>query len=356
MSAPSAPASSSSSLPSAIARGDTLIAGALAGLVAESLAHPLDTLSVRAKVHPQSAYGSLAGAAGLILRQEGPRGLMAGLSATVASSIPSAAAFWTSYEFLKTRLLERTGHQYVPLVHFVSGSLSEVFASLLVAPLEVAKARLQLGANPSRATGGLMPATENFPSLRATLAGVYRERGFRGLYAGWKAVLILDCCYSGTQFATFEFVKATLEGSSSGGGGGGAELDALPRGEVRGAEAGSALSVGQTLLAGCCAGAIAAVVTNPLDVVAVRTVVQSGGAAFGGTSFRGVIAAALAEGPVALWRGTLPRVAQMAPSAAIFFGVYETARALLGSGAQEGGEEEASLIAAAGMRGGSGGA
>jgi hypothetical protein len=52
-----------------IESGDTLLAGALAGLVSETLMHPFDTVSLRAKVHPSSAYGNLSGAFRLIFKQ-----------------------------------------------------------------------------------------------------------------------------------------------------------------------------------------------------------------------------------------------------------------------------------------------
>ena len=323
-------------LPPHVARGDTALAGALAGLVAECLLHPLDTLAVRSKVHPQGTYGSLFGSASLILRQEGPRGLLAGLSGTVASSMPGSAAYFSSYEVLRARLIAATDGRHVHGVNFMSGALAEVLSSIITAPLEVAKGRLQLGVNPHRATGGLVPARTNFPSLRAALAGVYRERGvLRGLYAGWVPTLGLDMLFSGVQFSVFEAVKLALRGSAGSlppgpspptvGSGPGASPGSLA------APGGAAsLSVSHTLLAGCAAGAVAAVVCNPLDVITVRIVIQSGGTAFGGSA-RQVLRTAIAEGPVALWRGTLPRVAQNGTSAAIFFSVYEYARAALGT-------------------------
>lgn len=94
---------------SALSSGHTLIAGALAGLVAETLMHPFDTLSLRAKVHPSSAYGSLAGAFRVIYAQEGLRGFFSGLTATVCSSVPSTAVYFTAYETLKGMLNEATG-------------------------------------------------------------------------------------------------------------------------------------------------------------------------------------------------------------------------------------------------------
>ena len=45
---------------------DTFVAGAVSGLIAESLAHPFDTVSMRAKVHPTSTYGTFSGALSML--------------------------------------------------------------------------------------------------------------------------------------------------------------------------------------------------------------------------------------------------------------------------------------------------
>jgi len=52
--------------------GENLIAGAISGLIAETVMHPFDTVSHRAKVHPSSMYGTFAGAFRLIYRQGAP--------------------------------------------------------------------------------------------------------------------------------------------------------------------------------------------------------------------------------------------------------------------------------------------
>ena len=55
-----------------------------------------------------------------------------------------------------------------------------------------------------------------------------------------------------------------------------------------------------------------------------------GGGYGGGSGMLGVLRATLrAEGAAALWRGTLPRVAQIAPLSAIAFFVYESMRGWL---------------------------
>ena len=226
------------------------------------------------------------------------------------SSPVSNAVYFTVYERLKYSMNSALGPGYEPVVFFAAGGLSELASSLLVVPMEVVKARLQLGENPSRATGGLVSATYNFRGIAEGFQGVYRERGFRGLTAGWNACLLLDMCYSATQFFVYEVTKAAWTSSRDG----------------------AAPTTAQTLLSGSIAGGVAALVTNPLDVVTSRLMVQDHRNAYGGGSILRVLRATMAEAPIALWRGTLPRVAQLAPLSAVNFFVYEAVRKLLKDG------------------------
>lgn len=188
-------------------------------------------------------------------------------------------------------------------MYFAAGATSELFASLCFVPLEVVKSRLQLGSNPHRATGGVLPHHTNFPSIRAALAGIYSERGWAGLTAGWKSGLIQDVCFSATQFLCYENAKQYFEKRS-----------------------GKRVTTSETLICGSIGGGVAAALTNPLDVITSRLMVQDGGSASYGHCMRSVLRSTLKEGPWALWRGTLPRVAQVAPLSAISFSVYEGMR------------------------------
>lgn len=89
--------------------GETFIAGAIAGLVAETLLHPMDTASHRAKVHPESKYGGLFGAFRIIWAQEGIRGFTAGITATMLASPPNNAVYFSTYELAKLSGLYLTG-------------------------------------------------------------------------------------------------------------------------------------------------------------------------------------------------------------------------------------------------------
>lgn len=286
-----------------------LAAGAVAGFVAETAMHPFETVSTRAKVHPTSAYGGFLGAAGLIYREEGLRGLTAGVSVTMLASAPCTAVYFAAYESVKRVGLKHCPEGWEPLVHFGAGAASELGSSLLFVPADVVRSRLQLGVNPSRATGGLVSATRNYPSIYRAFSSIARQEGMAGLFAGWRSCLLQDCAFSAMQFLVYEEYGRLFRASHK------RELTAY-----------------DTMWAGATAGGIAALVTNPLDLITTRLMAQGADRRFG-TGVVSCLRQAWREGPMGLWRGSAMRVMATAPAAAITFTCYEAAKRFLGPGA-----------------------
>ncbi len=291
------------------------------------------------------------------------RGYFAGVTATLVQSPPSSAVYFATYEYAKAFGFWATGGRNEHLVYFTAGAMSELFASLVFVPLEVVKSRMQLGANPARATGGVVASETNFPTIRSALAGIYSERGMAGLTAGWKSGFVQDMVFSATQFLVYESLKRYYEtsnerdrrsereqqrererergarmranlGTGTGAFGSAAELEQHMDHKHahhqhvhsdRGGDKGSGMNVQQTLIAGSVSGGLAAAITNPLDVVTSRLMVQDAKKGYG-TGMVSVWRATVKEGPGALWRGTIPRVAQTAPLSALSFAVYEGMR------------------------------
>ena len=56
-----------------------------------------------------------------------------------------------------------------------AGAISELVVSVITMPLEVVKNRMQLGANPNRATGGLVSSKTNYPSISAAFRTISRR-------------------------------------------------------------------------------------------------------------------------------------------------------------------------------------
>lgn len=52
-------------------------------------------------MHPDSRYGSLLGAAGTIIKEEGHRGLWSGVSVTAAASAPVTAIYFGCYFYVR---------------------------------------------------------------------------------------------------------------------------------------------------------------------------------------------------------------------------------------------------------------
>ena len=317
--------------PSSSSALETLCAGGLAGLIAEVTMHPFDTISHRAKVHPNANYGSFAGAFTLILRQEGLRGYFAGIRATLAQSPPSTAVYFYTYESAKAFGLRLTEGRNPDAVYFCAGATSELFASLIFVPLEVVKSRMQLGENPNRATGGVVSSTTNFKTVREALVEIYKERGLSGLTAGWKSGFVQDIVFSATQFLVYENLKLwRLQSKRNEQQAQTVSIKVSASSYILPTNHKYELQYYDTLLCGCISGGIAAALTNPLDVVTSRLMVQDGRGGYGGSGLFSMLNAILTkEGPTALWRGTLPRVAQTAPLSAISFAVYEAMKAYL---------------------------
>ena len=82
------------------------------------------------------------------------------------------------------------------------------------------------------------------------------------------------------------------------------------------------LPTSRAFLSGGLAGAVAAFLTTPLDVLKTRRQVESGGAG-GGSTAGMLVRIAQAEGPLALFAGVAPRLAKVAPSCAIMIASYE---------------------------------
>lgn len=211
-------------------RTETLVAGAVSGLISEVVAHPFETISHRAKVHPSSGYGGLLGNGRLILAQgtvprrharaaahapplppcdtEGWRGIMAGVSVPLLVAAPSTAGYFGVYHVLKQWGLGLAGKDHASAVILGAGAAAELVTTLLVLPSEVIKSRLQLGSNPSRATGGMVPSATNFRGMWHAGRSILHKEGARGLWAGLDACLIQDVAIAGLVFLFYEHVRA----------------------------------------------------------------------------------------------------------------------------------------------------
>ena len=334
-------------------------AGGVAGIIAETLMHPFDTISMRLKVQSVGAerkYKGLFGTARTLVAEEGVGALFNGVSATVLCSLPSSALYFGTYEWVKAFGLDQVERRSQgassetvefrqDAVHLVAGICSELASSVIVVPFEVIKSRMQLG-------------SKDFKGAIHGLITVGRLEGFNGLYAGYRACLLQDCSFSGAQFMIYERIKRDVFFKGPG------ELvaPATPEDPGRWADArktpgapppsqgegegededevnifdiiDSVEETAEDLLAGAVAGGLAALVCNPLDVATARLMTQNY-VSPDKKLYAGVVDClgkiARNDGVRGLWSGSLARILSIAPLSAITFGIYEKMKACLHS-------------------------
>ncbi|KAM6060124.1 mitochondrial S-adenosylmethionine carrier protein isoform 6-T11 [Theristicus caerulescens] len=157
-----------------------LAAGGVAGVCVDLILFPLDTVKTRL----QSPQG--------FRKAGGFRGIYAGVPSTAIGSFPNAAAFFITYENVKSMLHHDSTSYLTPATHMVAASLGEVVACLIRVPSEVVKQRAQVS-----------PTSSTLRILSHTL---YHE-GIRGLYRGYKSTVLREIPFSLVQFPLWESLK-----------------------------------------------------------------------------------------------------------------------------------------------------
>lgn len=308
-----------------------LSGGLAAGLVRASL-QPLDTAktrlqaakSVKHSVSSVSArYGisvaAVAGGAGggflgrrighvarTVLDGKGIPGLYKGVVPGVTGIVPAAAVYMLVFQTLKSKLSARTTERWRNVAVASSAALGDVAASLVRVPCEVAKQRLQVGVYSNAGD-----------ALRSMLA----NGGIRSIYTGLGAQLARDVPFAAAEFVMYENLKAIV-----------LQRSAKSRGHAVGESIdtnAANLTKAQSLIVGGGSGIVAAVVSNPSDVVKTRLMTQVGAQRRYrsiGHAFQKILAD---EGVGAFAKGLAPRMAAKALQSACFFTTYELLRRTL---------------------------
>ena len=211
-----------------------MIAGSIAGMVEHMAMYPVDTV----KTHMQAMGSCPIKSVGVrqalrsILRSEGPAGLYRGIGAMGLGAGPAHAVYFSVYEVCKKYF--STGNPNNSAAHAVSGVCATVASDAVFTPMDMVKQRLQLSNSPYR---GVWDCVKR----------VLKEEGFRAFYASYRTTVVMNAPFTAVHFSTYEAAKKGLM-----------EISPENASDER-------LAVHAT--AGAAAGALAAVVTTPLDVV-----------------------------------------------------------------------------------------
>ncbi|KAI9800072.1 MAG: hypothetical protein M1825_004254 [Sarcosagium campestre] len=337
--------------------GDILLAGALAAFSVDLLVYPLDTLKTRLQ-SPDYRKIYTSPTTGAIRRSVLFRGLYQGIGSVIIATLPSSGAFFTTYEGVKSLLehhnprIRRDGSNKplipLPLLHAISSATAELVSCFILTPAEVIKQNAQMIQRPSSTPTSGPTST---PSPNATLAALRRFKRPTQLWRGYTALAARNLPFTALQFPLFEKLKITLTkrwcgdesqsksastSTSSTTSSSSSSSQPPPSLPVRGLV--TAVSAGAS-------GALAAVLTTPVDVIKTRIMLAAAsessepGSNTDTKRVRGrdrpgawsVGAQILKhEGFKALWRGGALRGVWTALGSGLYLGTYESGRVYLG--------------------------
>lgn len=238
-----------------------------------------------------------------ILRSEGPRALFSGVSATVLRQTLYSTTRMGLYDMIKTSWTDKdTGS--LPLHRKIAaGLIAGGIGAAVGNPADVAMVRMQ-------ADGRLPPAERrNYKSVVDAIGRMARTEGVRSLWRGSSLTVNRAMLVTASQLATYDQVKEGILSS-------GAMADGL----------------GTHVSASFAAGIVAAVASNPVDVVKTRVMNMKVGAGVK-PAYDGALDCAVktvrAEGLMSLYKGFIPTVSRQGPFTVVLFVTLEQVRMLL---------------------------
>ncbi|KAG8387918.1 hypothetical protein BUALT_Bualt02G0071300 [Buddleja alternifolia] len=211
-----------------------MIAGSIAGMVEHMAMFPVDTIKTQMQALGSCPINSVGIRQALqsILKSDGPKGLYRGIGAMGLGAGPAHAVYFSVYEFCKKSFSRGNPDNHA--AHAVSGVCATVVSDAVLTPMDMVKQRLQLSSSP-------------YKGVWDCVRRVLREEGLRAFYASYRTTILMNAPFTAVHFATYEAAKRGL-------------MEVSPE-----SVSDERLVVHAT--AGAAAGALAAVLTTPLDVV-----------------------------------------------------------------------------------------
>jgi solute carrier family 25 thiamine pyrophosphate transporter 19 len=323
--------------------GDSMMAGAFAGMLSRVAVAPLDVIKIRMQVQVEPVgprrgalgagkYRGIAQCARTILKEEGARGLWAGTVPALFLWVPYTAVQFAALGEFKRVARENGGDPEKPPLAFAGGAVAGATATVVTYPFDVMRTVLAAQGSP-----------RVYESLPAAAAGILKSRGPAGLYAGVGVTLLEIVPASAIQFGVYALLRDIARGEDP------RSRDSTPR----------AVSPLANAACGFGAGSVARVIIHPLDVVKKRFQVAGLArslrygervAAAEFSSFASAVGTILRkEGVRGFYKGLTPGLIKSAPASAITFAAYEAAsrfvatarrRAEEGSGGGSGARDE----------------
>ncbi|XP_010520757.1 PREDICTED: mitochondrial uncoupling protein 4 [Tarenaya hassleriana] len=299
------------------------IEGGIASIVAGCSTHPLDLIKVRLQLHGESSsavpnlrpalsFNSPApgfpvtspprvGPISLgvrIVQSEGAVALFSGVSATLLRQTLYSTTRMGLYDVIKTKWAEPGSGNLTLTRKIVAGLIAGGVGAIVGNPADVAMVRMQ--------ADGRLPAPQrrNYAGVGDAIVRMTKQEGVRSLWRGSALTVNRAMIVTAAQLASYDQIKeAILEKGLMGDG------------------------LGTHVAASFAAGFVAAVASNPVDVVKTR-VMNSAAGAYGG-AWDCAVKTVRAEGVMALYKGFVPTVSRQGPFTVVLFVTLEQVKKLL---------------------------
>lgn len=257
------------------------------------------------RLSTRPAYRSCIDGLWKIIRHEGPSVLWHGVNVSMLISVPMICMYLPMYDFILGEL--DSGSNCAPLV---AGSGARAMSVVATSPLELLKTRIQAaGANAhsrSYAAGATSPFTAAVQQMRADMKGTKRQQ-ISSLWRGVGASLSKDVPFAGLYWTLLEPSRHWLNTHT----------------HITQASSGIDMhTLAINALAGSTAGAAAACVTTPFDVVKTRLQTRDPLLARKGT-LECLVSVAKMGGVRGLFSGWGPRTLRTAAAYGILMSSYE---------------------------------
>ncbi|KAJ8765448.1 hypothetical protein K2173_014570 [Erythroxylum novogranatense] len=316
------------------------VEGGIASIVAGCSTHPLDLIKVRMQLqgespamtnpsaavqnlrpalafqtttvhlpHPQTSPSVSVPRVGLvnvgvrIIQQEGVAALFSGVSATVLRQTLYSTTRMGLYDMMKQKWTN-PNTKVMPLSSKIgAGLIAGAIGAAVGNPADVAMVRMQ--------ADGRLPLAQrrNYKSVIDAITRMTKEEGITSLWRGSSLTINRAMLVTASQLASYDQFKEMI----------------LDNKLMRD-------GFGTHVAASFAAGIVAAIASNPVDVIKTRVMnmkVEAGAA----PPYKGALDCAVktvrAEGPMALYKGFIPTVSRQGPFTIVLFVTLEQVRKLL---------------------------